>query len=172
MFPDSCGCWLTNASIVWSSIGLTELMDEPIHPRYWFYPPILSIVLISISSSFCIMWNYCHKQGLLYLFSLFLSRCVVWQDNSTTNFGFPLEPLWDFRRLQFTISRRICGICLALPSERHVLQTLQQMLAFSFYSIPVYTINDDACNWNSSHENESFSVEWDGDTMTLMEFGI
>ena len=38
MFPASCGCWLTNASIVWSSIGLTELMDEPIHPRYWFYP--------------------------------------------------------------------------------------------------------------------------------------
>ena len=44
----SCGRWLTNASIVWSSIGLTELMDEPIHPHYWFRsPPILSIVLIS-----------------------------------------------------------------------------------------------------------------------------
>ena len=44
----SCGRWLTNASIVWSSIGLTELMDEPIHPHYWFPPPILSIMLISI----------------------------------------------------------------------------------------------------------------------------
>ena len=119
-----------------------------------------------------IMWNYCQKQGVLYLFSLFLSRCVVWQDNSTTNFGFPLEPLWDFRRLQFTISRRICGICLALPSERHVLQTLQQMLAFSFYSIPVQCTHNDAWNWNSTHENESCSVEWDGDTPTLMEFGI
>ena len=140
MFPASCGCWLTNAGIVWSSIGLTELMDEPIHPRYWFYPPSFLYCCSSESSSFCIMWNYCHKQGFLYLFSLFLSRCVVWQDNSTTNFGFPLEPLWDFRRLQFTISRRICGICLALPSERHVLPTLQQMLAFSFFSIPVYTM--------------------------------
>ena len=144
MFPASCGCWLTNASIVWSSIGLTELMDEPIHPRYWFYPPSFlycsSVYHHHFVSCECYFIDYCHKQGILYLFSLFLSRCVVWQDNSTTNFGFPLEPLWDFRRLQFTISRRICGICLALPSERHVLQTLQQMLAFSFYFIPEHNM--------------------------------
>ena len=79
-------------------------------------------MLISISSSFCIMWYYCHKQSFLYLSSLFLSRCVVWQDNSTTNFGFPLQSLSDFRRLQFTISRRICEICLLLrtPSLKEV----------------------------------------------------
>ena len=113
----------------------TRAIDSIPHPFYsahQYHPHFVSCEMTK--------FDYCQKQGSLYLFSLFLSRCVVWQDNSTTNFGFPLEPLWDFRRLQFTISRRICGICLALPSERHVLQTLQQMLAFSFYSIPVHSM--------------------------------
>ena len=109
-----------------------DSIPHPFHSAHQNHPHF-----VSCGISLC---DHCHKQGFSYLFSLFLSRCVVWQDNSTTNFGFPLEPLWDFRRLQFTISRRICGICLAVPSGRHVLPTLQQMLALSFYSIPVHTM--------------------------------
>ena len=140
----------------------TRAIDSIPHPFYsahQYHPHFVSCEITKL--------DYCHKQGFLYLFSLFLSRCVVWQDNSTTNFGFPLEPLWDFRRLQFTISRRICGICLALPSERHVLPTLQQMLAFSFYSISVHTMMLEI-----EIAPISCSFECDGDTMTLMEFGI
>ena len=70
-----------------------------------------------------------------YLSSLFLFRGLLWQDNSTTNFGFPLQSLSDFRRLQFTISRRICGICLWLPPDRHVLATLQQSQTLKLYFI-------------------------------------